>query len=77
MRLAPINSVGESSADPLQTHMVAVTRLANTIKFIGELITADANDSVTVVPHDLLAIVFRLLQVRKFAVALPLCNCKV
>nr|XP_045598436.1 proline-, glutamic acid- and leucine-rich protein 1-like [Procambarus clarkii] len=63
LHLAPLESPGEINTDPLKTHLAAVTRLVNSLKFIAEMITSDANESVTVVPLDLLGVIFRLLQV--------------
>lgn len=62
IHLAPLESLGEISTDPLQTRLAAVTRLVNSLKFIAEMITADVNESVTIAPHDLLGVIFRLLQ---------------
>ncbi|XP_042235392.1 uncharacterized protein LOC121875104 isoform X2 [Homarus americanus] len=63
LRLTPLLTLGEGNTDTLRTHLAAVTRLVNSMKFIGELITADVNEAVTVVPRELLSVVFRCLQV--------------
>lgn len=63
LHIATLTSPIETSIDPLQIHVAAVTRLVNTMKFMAEMITSDINSTITFVPYDLLGAMFRLLQV--------------
>lgn len=62
-KLNPLQPVGYYDKNPLYTHMLAITRLMNTLKFISEMVSCENNDAITIKMSDLLGPVFRMLQV--------------
>ncbi|XP_047481554.1 uncharacterized protein LOC125033985 [Penaeus chinensis] len=65
-KLNPLQPVGYYDKNPLYTHMLAITRLMNTLKFISEMVSCENNDAITVKMSNLLGPVFRMLQMETF-----------
>ncbi|XP_063602154.1 uncharacterized protein LOC134778199 [Penaeus indicus] len=65
-KLNPLQPVGYYDKNPLYTHMLAITRLMNTLKFISEMVSCENNDAITIKMSDLLGPVFRMLQMETF-----------
>nr|XP_027226053.1 uncharacterized protein LOC113818107 [Penaeus vannamei] len=61
-KLNPLQPVGYYDKNPLYTHMLAITRLMNTLKFISEMVSCENNDAIMIKMSDLLGPVFRMLQ---------------